>query len=135
MNQIRRDAINIAIHAGTEPRTGKSSATTLRLRQNPGRASYTVLSRADGSLTKAGEHYYETTGRPAPSGQFDRGQPLIKKGANDYVATRDGKLSLVRRLNPDGITQISRLGKLYFRVILGWAKVAFPSTHPFDSGC
>ena len=115
MNSIRKDAINTAIMAGAEPKTGKSSATTLRLRQTPGRASYTVLTRADGSLTKAGEHYYTSTGRAAPSAQFSRDAPLIKKGANDYVTTRDGKLSLVRRLNPDGTTQISRLGKQYFR--------------------
>ena len=66
-------------------------------------------------MTKAGEYYYERTGRPAPSAQFDRGQPLIKKGAGDYVRTRNGKLALVRKLQADGTTTVSRLGKLYFR--------------------
>ena len=39
----------------------------------------------------------------------------MKKGAGDYTRTRDGNLSLVRRLLPDGTTQVTRLGKLYFR--------------------
>ena len=66
-------------------------------------------------MTPAGQYFYEATGRPAPSSQFDRGQPLVKKGAGDYVKTRNGKLALVRKLQADGTTTVSRLGKLYFR--------------------
>ena len=115
LNNQRRAAIDIAIAAGTEPTLGRSAQTTLRLRQNAGRSSYNVLSRADGSLTPAGDHYYATTGLATPSTQFDRGTPLVKKGAGDYVQTRNGKLALVRKLLPDGSTHVTRLGKLYFK--------------------
>ena len=115
MNQNQRQQINTAIAAGTEPRVGNSGQTSLRLRQNVGRSSYTILSRADGSMTKSGQHFYDTTGRPTPSAQFDRGQPFVKKGNGDYVKTRSGKLALVRRLEADGTTTVTRLGKLYFR--------------------
>ena len=115
LNESRRQALDVAIAAGTQPKTTKSAATTLRLRQNPGRSSYTVLSRADGSLTPAGSHYYKATGGPAPSRQFDRGAPLVKKGASDFVTTRNGKLALVRKLMPDGTTHVTRLGKQYFK--------------------
>ena len=74
-----------------------------------------MLSRADGSMTKSGQYFYETTGRPAPSSQFDRGQPLVKKGGADFAQTRSGKLVLVRKLQADGTTTVSRLGRLYFR--------------------
>ena len=114
LNPDRKNALGVAIATGTDPKMGKSSQTTLRLRQHEGRSSYTVLSRADGSKTAAGEYYYKSTGRPAPSRQFDRG-PLVKKGAGDYTKTRDGKLSMVRKLLPDGTTQVTRLGKLYLR--------------------
>ena len=39
----------------------------------------------------------------------------MKKGAGDYVTTRNGKLALVRKLMPDGTTHVTRLGKLFFR--------------------
>ena len=115
LNNQRRAAIDIAISARTEPAVGRSGQTTLRLRQNPGRSSYTVLSRADGSLTPGGIHYYAATGLATPSSQFDRGTPLVKKGAGDYVQTRNGKLALVRKLLPDGTTHVTRLGKQYFK--------------------
>ena len=115
LNENQRLKLDVAIAAGTEPRLGNSTQTTLRLRQNVGRSNYTLLSRGDGSMTPAGQYFYQTTGRPAPSSQFDRGQPLVKKGAGDYVKTRNGKLALVRKLQPDGTTTVTRLGKLYFR--------------------
>ena len=115
MNSNREKAINVAIAAGRSPKVGRSGQTTINLKQREGKSSYALLSRADGSLTKAGEHYYKATGGPSPSRQFDNGAPLIKKGAGDYVNTRNGKLSLVRMLRPDGSTQVTRLGKQYFR--------------------
>ena len=115
LNNQRRAVLDVAIAARTEPTTGKSAQTTLRLRQNPGRSSYNVISRAHGSLTPAGEYFYKATGRAAPSSQFDRGTPLVKKQGGDYVQTRNGKLALVRKLLPDGTTQVTRLGRQYFR--------------------
>ena len=94
---------------------GRSGQSTLRLRQIPGKSSYTVISRADGSLTPSGRYLYKKTGRPEPSSQFDRGQPLIKKNSSDFVRTRNGKLALVRKLQADGTTHVTRLGKQYFR--------------------
>ena len=114
LTAVRWQALNIAIAAGAEPKIGMSAQTTLRLRQNQGRSSYTMLSRADGSLTPAGSHYYKATGGPAPSRQFDRGAPLVKKGAGDYVTTRNGKLALVRKLMADGTTHVTRMGKQFF---------------------
>ena len=110
LNNLRRAAIDVAIAARTEPNTGRSGQTTLRLRQNPQMSSYTVLSRADGSLTPAGEYFYKATGRAAHSSQFDRGTPLVKKQGGDYVQTRTGKLAPVRKLLTDGTTQVTRLG-------------------------
>ena len=115
LSQDRKNHIDIAVAAGREPRVGRSGQTTLNLRQNPGMSSYTVLSRADGSLTPAGSHYYKMTGGPAPSRQFDRGTPLVKKGAGDYVKTKSGQLALVRKLMADGTTHVTRLGKQFFR--------------------
>ena len=98
LSQDRKNHIDIAVAAGREPRVGRSGQTTLNLRQNPGRSSYTVLGRADGSLTPAGSHYYKMTGGPAPSRQFDRGTPLVKKGAGDSLGKqffRGGKTEYV----------------------------------------
>ena len=40
---------------------------------------------------------------------------MTKKGAGDYVTTRNGKLALVRKLMADGTTHVTRLGKQYFK--------------------
>ena len=116
LTPARRAAIDTAINAGVAPKIGRSAQTTLALRQNPGRSSYTLLSRANGSLTPAGEHYYAATGAARPSAQFDSSAPLVKKGPGDYVRTRNGKLALVRRLRPDDTTQVTRLGQMYFAI-------------------
>ena len=72
LNLARKSAIDTTILAKSEPKVGRNGQSTLRLRQNPGKSSYTILSRADGSLTPSGRHYYTATGRPEPSAQFDR---------------------------------------------------------------
>ena len=55
MNSIRQGALDSAMATRTEPCMGKSSQSTLNLRQNESKSSYTTLSRADGSLTATGE--------------------------------------------------------------------------------
>ena len=117
INDERKGAIRTAIEAGTVPNRGRSNQTTLRLQQNPGRSSYTVLARADGSLTKSGEFFYGQAeqSQPRPTSQFDYNTPLLKKGPNDYIRTRDGKESLVRSLKADGSVTLTRLGRLYFK--------------------
>ena len=57
LNDDVKEAIRIAIAGGTLPKRGRSNQTTLNLKQNPGRSSYVLLARADGSLTKAGEFF------------------------------------------------------------------------------
>ena len=42
-------------------------------------------------------------------------QELISKGANGYIRTRDRREVLVRSLRPDGTTQITQLGRAFFR--------------------
>ena len=111
----RRGHIDTAIAAGRSPVLARSGQTNLSLKQNPGRSSYALLARADGSLTPAGSHFYAVTNTPKPSRQFDRAQPLIKKSSADYVRTRSGQLALVRVLRADGTTHVTRLGKQYFR--------------------
>ena len=117
INDERKGATRTAIAAGTVPNRGRSNQTTLRLQQNPGRSSYVVLGRADGSLTKAGEFFYgqPDQSQPRPTSQFDYNTPLLKRGPNDYIRTRDGKESLVRSLKADGNVTLTRLGRQYFK--------------------
>ena len=116
INDERMSAIRTAMAAGTVPTRGRSNAVTLRLKQNPGRSSFVLLARADGTLTKAGEFYYGANpSQPRPTSQFDYNTPLLKRGANDYIRTRDGKESLVRSLKADGSISLTRLGRQYFR--------------------
>ena len=124
----RRNAISVAVAAGTAPTTGRSGQTNLRLRQIPGRSSYSVLSRADGSLTAAGDFYYAAVGGPPPSRQFNQQAEMVQKGSSDYIMTRSGELALVRRLRPDGSSVVTRLGKLYFRTRRSEYVVSVPAT-------
>ena len=117
LNNERRNAIRTAIAAGTVPSRGKSNQTSLRLQQIPGRSSYTVLARADGSLTKAGEFFYGQAdqSQPRPTSQFDYNTPLLKRGPDDYIRTKNGKESLVKSLKADGSVTLTRLGRQYFK--------------------
>ena len=116
LSQDKKNAINVAVTAGNLPKRGRSNQLTLRLKRNPEKSSYVVLARADGTLTKAGEHYYGTNpSQPRPSSQFDYNTPLIKRGGNDYIRTKDGKESLVRSLKSDGKIVMTRIGMQYFK--------------------
>ena len=53
--------------------------------------AYALLSRADGQLTQAGQHYYSHLGLRPPSKDFHFNQPLIRKGPNDYILLRNGR--------------------------------------------
>ena len=77
-------------------RTGADGAVVLNLRRGPG--AYALLSRADGQLTRAGQHYYSHLGLQPPSKDFDYNQPLIREGPNDYILLRNGQKKLVRSL-------------------------------------
>ena len=81
LNEAMKDAIINATARDNPPRRGRSNQMTLRLKPNPGKSSYVLLARADGTLTKAGEYYYgETPSQPTPTSQFDYNTPLMKKG-------------------------------------------------------
>ena len=80
----QREAIRIAAEAGVRARTSAAGSETLPLRHHHLR--YAMLSRPNGELTRAGQYYYQLIGRPPPSRQYDRNQPLIREGPNDYRA-------------------------------------------------
>ena len=84
----------------------------LNLRRGPG--AYALLSRADGQLTRAGQHYYSHLGLRPPSKDFDYNQPLIREGPNDYILLRNGQKKLVRSLQ-GGEHRLTKLGKGFFR--------------------
>ena len=68
----------------------------LNLRRGPG--AYALLSRADGQLTRAGQHYYSHLGLRPPSKDFDYNQPLIRE-----------------RSLQGGEHRLTKLGKGFFR--------------------
>ena len=74
-----------------------------------------MLSRPNGELTRAGQYYYQLIGRPPPSRQYDRNQPLIREGPNDYIMLRGGAKKLLRSLQPNGNYQLTKLGKHFFK--------------------
>ena len=73
-----------------------------------------MLSRPNGELTRAGQHYYQLISRPPPSRQHNRNQPLIREGPNDYIMLRGAK-KLLRSLQPNGNFQLTKLGKHFFK--------------------
>eukprot|EP00439_Symbiodinium_sp_Y106_P067256 s4693_g11.t1 len=74
-----------------------------------------MLSRPNGELTRAGQYYYQLIGRPPPSRQYDRNQPLIREGPNDYIMLREGAKKLLRSLQPNGNYHLTKLGKSFFK--------------------
>ena len=59
-----------------------------------GPGAYALLSRADGQLTRTGQHYYFHLGLRPPSKNFDFNQPLIRKGPFDTFCCATGRRSL-----------------------------------------
>ena len=108
----QRQQITEAADGGARARTGADGAVVLNLRRGPG--AYALLSRADGQLTRAGQHYYSHLGLRPPSKDFDYNQPLIRKGPNDYILLRNGQKKLVRSLQ-GGEHRLTKLGKGFFR--------------------
>ena len=98
--------------AARTTRTGADGAVVLNLRRGPG--AYALLSRANGQLTRAGQHYYSHLGLRPPSKDFDYNQPLIREGSNDYILLRNGQKKLVRSLQ-GGEHRLTKLGKGFFR--------------------
>ena len=109
----QRQAIKLAAEAGVRARTSAAGSETLPLTHRHLR--YAMLSRPNGELTRAGQYYYQLIGRPPPSRQYDRNQPLIREGPNDYIMLRGGAKKLLRSLQPNGNYQLTKLGKHFFK--------------------
>ena len=77
LNEAMKEAMKNAMAEDNPPRRGRINQTTLRLKTNPGKSSYVLLARANGTLTKAGEFYYaENPSQPTPTSLFDYNTPL-----------------------------------------------------------
>ena len=109
----QREAIRIAAEAGVRARTSAAGSETLPLRHHHLR--YAMLSGPNGELTRAGQYYYQLIGQPPPSRQYDRNQPLIREGPNDYIMLRGGAKKLLRSLQPNGNYHLTKLGKSFFK--------------------
>ena len=105
-----KQTVDAAIAEGREPRRVPSNKVTLAT----GQRSYLVLSNADASVTRAGTYYYAQTAQRVPEVGYDERQELRRRGAGDYIKTRDGKERLVRRVGVDGVSRVTALGKKYF---------------------
>ena len=96
----QRQQITEAVDGGARARTGADGAVVLNLRRGPG--AYALLSRADGQLTRAGQHHYSHhLGLRPPSKNFDCNQPLIREGPNDHILLRNGQT-----LSLEGVSQM-----------------------------
>ena len=108
----QRQAIKLAAEAGVRARTSAAGSETLPLTHHHLR--YAMLSRPNGELTRAGQYYYQLIGQPPPSRQYDRNQPLIREGPNDYIMLRGGA-KMLRSLQPNGNYQLTKLGRHFFK--------------------
>ena len=96
----QRQQITEAADGGARARTGADGAVALNLLRGPG--AYAQLSRADGQLTRAGQHYYSHLGlRPPTHPRAQRRHPA-------------GQKKLVRSLQ-GGEHRLTKLGKGFFR--------------------
>ena len=88
----QRQQITEAADGGARARTGADGAVVLNLWRGPG--AYALLLRADGQLTRAGQHYYSHLGLRPPSKDFDYNQPLIREGPTTTSCCATGRRSL-----------------------------------------
>ena len=117
LTDARKQEIRTAIRAERQPTRGGSNRTILATGAGPNRQrnKYVVVADGSGKLTEAGRFYYEATGAERPRAAYDVNQELISRGGTDYIRTRDRREALVRSLRPDGSTQITQLGRVFFR--------------------
>ena len=98
LSDEQRQQIDTAIAAGRQPKRGVSNRTTLATGGGPSGRNYLVLADAGGRLSDSGRYYYRQTGQAPPRAAYDRNQPLITRGRNDYVRAANGRERLVRGL-------------------------------------
>ena len=119
--------VDIAIRPNALPRRRGSSTvlstgqrrdaigkTVLAGQTNLKNTSFVVLSDQFGSLTESGKYYYEKASGAAKPDKYDRTQAPIHKNGNDYVLI-NGKQKLIRSLKADGSTQLTALGRRWYR--------------------
>ena len=87
----QRQQITEAADGGARARTGADGAVVLNLRRGPG--AYALLSRADGQLTRAGQHYYSHLGLRPPSKDFDYTSPSSARGPTTTSCCATGRRS------------------------------------------
>ena len=105
--------IRTAINAGRSPRLMPDGRQIISTGQ--GRGSWVLLSRADGTLTRQGQYYFQTTQRQRPNASYDPEQPLTRRGSSDYIRMRTGQQRIVRTLQSNGSYRPTRLGETFFR--------------------
>ena len=91
ISDVQKQQIDTAIAAGRQPRRGASNRTTMATGGGPSGRGYFVLADAGGRLSEAGRYYYRQTGQPTPRASYDRNQPIITRGSNDYVRAANGR--------------------------------------------
>ena len=111
----QKQQIDTAIAAERQPRRGASNRTTLATGGGASGRGYLVLADVGGRLSDAGRYYYRQTNQPAPRATYDRNQPIVTRGRNDYVRAANGRERLVRGLGSDGQMRVTALGRDYFR--------------------
>ncbi len=105
--------LRTAINAGRRPRLMPDGRQIISTGQ--GRGSFALLTRPDGSLTRAGQFYFQETQRQRPNASYDPEQPVIRRGPTDYIRMRDGNLKALRTLQPTNSYRHTRLGQTYYR--------------------
>ena len=85
----KKNLIRSAVAANLRPRSSVGGQTLLPVA--PGSAGFVVLATKTGTLTQAGEFYYELTGKLAPSLKYDPNQEPVLKGSSAYITGRDGR--------------------------------------------
>ena len=105
--------LQTAVNAGRRPRLLPDGRQIISTGQ--GRGSFALLSRSNGSLTRAGQYYFQTTDRLRPNASYDPEQPLTRRGPTDLIRMRSGNLRAVRSLQPNGSFRLTRLGSTYYR--------------------
>jgi hypothetical protein len=94
LQNSERDGIAAAIASGATPRVPPRGRGLLL--SIAGRRQGTRLIDESGTLTSAGEYYYETAGLHPPNRHFDYGQEPVRNGARIQIRLLDGSLSTVR---------------------------------------
>ena len=117
-------AISAAIAANEQPRVPKS-ARGLVLGVPGGRARR--LMDSSGTLTPAGDYYYETTAQHAPAGGLDYAQQPERRGSRTTVKLLDGRKAGVRSWVPVRREwKYTKLGRDFYKDAKDSYVVTFP---------